>query len=45
LEIKDPKYEKFETPLSKETFFRIDAPYIFSSLDTLIYMDCDMVAN
>lgn len=45
LEINDPKYEKFDTPLSKETFFRIDAPYIFSELDELIYMDCDMIAN
>lgn len=46
IKVTDPKFDKMDKRhLTKEMYFRIDAPYFFENLDYIVYLDCDIIVN
>lgn len=46
MQITDEKYAHIDSKhLTKEAYFRIDLPYIFPSLDKILYLDCDIIVD
>jgi len=39
------KYKNINNLFPPETFYRLEAPYIFDKLDKIIYLDCDIVVD